>query len=182
MSLRQRLFDDSRDDDLPDGQYPDGAVQDDDREIAFTDSHGQIVRVTMATFRDQVLPARVHNAWDEPDALHAAIAWGVAEGCADMLQDASERLRDIDLDVQRSLCLHAFVLVETARASEAEHYLLRYLDDHRPSARVLLTLADAYWAQGKHPQAERTLRDTLVIDPENDGARWRLDEFFGRAA
>ena len=133
-------------------------------------------------FRTQILPSQVARAWSDVEALRAVLALGLREGCADLLADAARRLRDIDADARTAVLLEAFVLIENGSGAEAERNLLQHMGHHGDDPDLLATLADAYWIQGKSGLARRVLHDVLAVDPANDGALWRLEEYFGSAA
>jgi hypothetical protein len=186
MSLRQRLFGQSGPDEpeaTPSAAEDQAMAADPgpERAVTWRGKNGEPYEVGLERFRAELLPSAIARAWNDADALTAAITWGLKEECADLLSDAARRLRDIS-GARSSVCLEAFVLIENGRAPDAERSLRLWMDHFGPEVDILATLADACWMQGDRDGARRALDHALELHPDDEGAQWRLEEYFGRAA
>lgn len=137
------------------------------RMLDFFNADGQQVRISHEEFR-QTWADRARQFGDQPDLLYNILAIALEEG-EDILSGA-EKLTRIDPDLERAYCLHGMALFKSERLDEAEQVFKQCLNRHGPSAYASLNLAKVYAVRGDETRAIESLKQTLLLDPNQDNA------------
>ncbi len=121
------------------------------------DREGREVIVPRERWANEVLPAMVRQAWDEPEELYPVIVNSLNEGFVAEVTEAAAHLHAIDPVAARGACMWAAVLIRLERLVEAELVLTGCVDTHGENGPVLATLAQVCGAKGEAQRAQATL-------------------------
>jgi tetratricopeptide (TPR) repeat protein len=156
---------------MPDQKPPIESVP--PRQIKAYDKYGREVLIAAEQWRQEVLPGRLQQVWDDPQALYQTILVAVQDGFQKDVLDASRHLIALDPNTEGIVCLHGIVLLRNERNEEAEKLYWDYLAAHPKSAYVRTNLAKAVAERGDAAGAEALLWQALEIDPNQDnGLLW----------
>src|SRR5438445_7839253 len=129
------------------------------------DAYGRAVSLTRDEYRARVLPATIRKNWDNPPGLYSAIVQGLRDDFAPDLNEASNRLVEIDPDPERATTARGIVLMKTGDLDGAEEVLRRYHGQHDPSGVILTNLAKVAAEGGDHDRANDLLAEALQVEP-----------------
>lgn len=141
--------------------------------ITVYDKDGGALAVSIEEWRNKVLPATIQKAWDDPGRLYQLIVQSLKDGFIDEVVEASERLREIDGQSQRSAVVLGIVYLRGNRLEDAGRVLEESLEKHGDDGAVLTNLAKVQKARGEDELSEKTLWRALEVDPNlNNGLLW----------
>ena len=142
-------------------------------EITVYDKLGRAYSFDRESWRADVLPKLLAEAWDAPDELRLRVKAGLREGCADELLAAAERLVAIDDDVVAAACLYAEVQRKRGEVDAAKKALLDVRKRRPEDAEPVFGLARMARDAGDQPLEVELLDATLELDPNHEGALQR---------
>ncbi|HEY0079484.1 MAG TPA: tetratricopeptide repeat protein [Pyrinomonadaceae bacterium] len=146
-----------------------------DVRIKVYDAYGREFLITKDEWGKNILPQKLSQVWDSPDELYAVIVSALEDGLENAVVDASARLLKIDREYERSYAVRAIVLMSIGRLDEAQALLEKYVDEFGATGVILTNLAKVYDKQGDHEKAEKTLWQSIEIDPNQDsGLGWLM--------
>jgi tetratricopeptide (TPR) repeat protein len=134
------------------------------------DERGREILIDRETWRRDVLPDNLRQAWSNPDELYQLVISGLNDRFGADVLEAAERLNAIDTMPVRGACVHAIVLMDLERYEEAEKVLRLHIADHGETGVALTNLAKTFSHRGQEPEARRLLRRGLTLDPNQDNA------------
>jgi len=141
-----------------------------DDDVKMYGPDGREVKIPRQQYADQVLPSRISQAWDNPEALYATIAHAMSEGFADKIADAVQRLQAIDPNVERATVVQGIAWIQTGQSEKAEELFQSYTEKNGPAPTVLANQARIYFDRGETERAQTTLRQALTLDPNHPTA------------
>lgn len=142
-------------------------------EITVYDKLGRAYSFDRKSWRAEVLPKLLAEAWDAPDELRVRVKAGLREGCANELLAAAERLVAIDDDVVAAACLYAEVQHQRGDDDAAKKALLDVRKRRPEDAEPVFGLARMARDKRDHTLEVELLAATLELDPNHEGALQR---------
>ncbi len=107
------------------------------------------------------------------DDIYGAVVSALETNRLDCALAGSERLLEIDADQERALITHGMVLLQLNRLDEAKEFLERSIRKFGDSGAALTNLAKVLDGQGQKEAAQKMLRHSLHVDPnQNAGLVW----------
>ncbi|GEM_PF-1800336 len=141
--------------------------------IDLIDDFGRPTQISKKDWRDKVLPEIIKKDWDNPNTLYTIILNALSHGIIEEVEEAAKHLVDIDVDIERCICLYGIILMNLNKYQEAENSYLHYLEKHPKTGVVLTNLAKAQLKLDKQMLAMGTLEEGLKLDPNQDnGLNW----------
>ncbi|MBF0166901.1 MAG: hypothetical protein HQL45_04650 [Alphaproteobacteria bacterium] len=138
--------------------------------ITAYDERGREILIDRETWRRDVLPDNLAKVWNDPEALYQIILGAIRDKFAPDIQEAAERLSDIDSNPERAACIHAIALMEVQRYDEAQSRLDDFISRHGETGVVLTNLAKTFSFRGQEFLAQPLLRRALTLDPNQENA------------
>ena len=129
-----------------------------------------------------MLPVNFRNTWNNPEDLANLINVTLDDGfIADCLEPARQ-LRRIDPQPKRAANLLAFVLLKLSNFDEAEEILGDAIKRHGKDGLLLNNLAKIHSGRGDQAAVERTLWESLQLDPNLENSfGWYVANFRERS-
>lgn len=138
--------------------------------IAIFDEYGREMFVDRDTWRTDILPGSIEQAWANPDELYTIVVQALSDGFDGDVLSAAKRLAEIDSDAERGACILGITLMRTGKLDEAEDVLESYLRKRGQSGVVLTNLAKVHSERGNDEASLETLLKALEVDPNQDNA------------
>jgi tetratricopeptide (TPR) repeat protein len=137
------------------------------------DKFGREILISRRDWFESVLSGQLKEEWDKPDALAALLIQAFSDGMFTEVEEAAKHLVVIDPNRSRGATLLGILYLQTARPGEAEQVFSRCLDQYGEDGVLLTNLAKSQAALGRQEESERTLRQALELDPNQDnGLGW----------
>lgn len=141
--------------------------------IKVHDEYGRELHISKNGWLDSVLIGNLEKNRDNPNELYNLIVSALNDGFEAHIQDASERLYEIDPVKERGACIYAIVLMKNKRLDLAEKILKEAMSSIGESGVLLTNLAKVYAERNDHEMAEQILWNALEVDPNQDnGLGW----------
>ncbi|MFT5050283.1 MAG: Flp pilus assembly protein TadD [Chlamydiales bacterium] len=142
--------------------------------VQLFETDGTRIRFEPGEWREDVMPAEVAAAWDNPDRLRMLAELSAEDGLDHTALLAATRLTALRPTSGSCACLLARVLQRANDVDGAKRELENHIEASGGSARVLATLSQLYTASGAPGPARKLLRRSLALDPNDKGtlARW----------
>jgi tetratricopeptide (TPR) repeat protein len=138
--------------------------------IKLYDKKGNEMLVPKDSYRNEILPKQVEDAWNNSDSLYNVIIFALKDGFFDEINDATARLHEIDKDAERSYTVRSILLMKIGKSDIANELLSEYIKIHGKTGVIMTNLAKTYAEQGDHDTAEQLLWESLTIDPNQGNA------------
>jgi len=138
--------------------------------IQVYDEYGREMFIDKTTWRNDVLPGNLKNAWDNQDELYNVIVSALNDEFYKDILTASEHLYKIDSNTERGTCIYAIALMKNGKLQKAKKILLSTIKEHGESGVLFTNLAKVYAEKGDQALTERTLWQGLEVDPNQDNA------------
>jgi tetratricopeptide (TPR) repeat protein len=137
------------------------------------DERGREVQIKRRDWVTGVLAPGLEKAWNDPEALYAAIVQALHDDFAPQVAAAAERLLEVDGRSTRACIIAGIVRSELGDLAGAEQILQLSVDTHGPTGVVLTNLAKVLDRRGETDRAFATLRRSVKLDPNQDnGLAW----------
>lgn len=138
--------------------------------IECVDRRGNKVEMPIEKWKNEVIPAKLKNAWNNPTALYEEIITAVNDGFAEEVVDAAKHLKEIDDIKERAATTLGIVYMKCNRIIDSEKVLNDYIIENGKSAVVLTNLAKVYEAKGEDEKSLKALEDALEVNPNDTTA------------
>ena len=112
--------------------------------IECVDSRGNKMQMPISKWKEEVIPAKLKNAWTNPTALYEEIITAVNDGFAEDVVDAAIHLKEIDEIKERAATTLGIVYLKCNRIIDSEKVLNDYISENGKSAIILTNLAKVY--------------------------------------
>jgi len=150
--------------------------QEPQRLIEVRDEKGHISRVSEQEWKTVLLPKEIKKSWDNAQKLSDHIAYALQDGYAELVEDATERLLEIDILPERSYVLRAITLSKLGKYAQADALLTDYHAKFTKTGASLINHAKIAKETGDATRAEALLLEGLSVDPNiEEGIEWYSD-------
>jgi len=135
------------------------------RGIKWTDSQGNEMIISRDIWRAEVLPRALADHWNKAELLFLDVMMGIEDGFREEMLPFAKRLLTLEGESERAVTCLAYIQINTGKVEDAKAALDRYLATHPPCIRILYTLAQAHKETGELDALRKTLRQALLLDP-----------------
>lgn len=132
--------------------------------------NGEQVLFPRSEWKNNVLPATLNKAWDEPETLYGTIVMAMKDGFFEEVILAAKHLIKIDKITDRSYNVLGLIYLHTNSLTEAEQTFENGISLSGYKAVLTTNLAKVYYAKGQEQEAMQTLWNAIQLDPNQDNA------------
>ena len=144
--------------------------------IEYIDQYGKRGKMSITKWKEEVIPAKIKNAWNKPSDLYNELVEAIEGGFVEDILEAAKHLRDVDEIKERGTTILAIAYMSMRDFQSAEKVLLEFIDEYGKSGIVLTNLAKVYDNKGEKDKVLETLWEGLNIEPNQDnGVAWFLE-------
>ena len=137
---------------------------------------GEVVQVHKREFVQEILPQMLDSHWHDADTIYSLCRDGVNAGLYFALDEASERLIDIDRNPERATLIRCEILRTLERPDEAERAVSTFIRNYGETANSLTERARIYSMLGDDADAIETLWRSIELDANRSAAlEWWLE-------
>lgn len=131
---------------------------------------GNEVLIDKEEWKNKIIPNNIEKAWDNPDELYELIVGCLKDGFVSEINEASDRLLQIEKNSERSNVVRAIVLMKNGKFDEAENILNSYINLYGKTGVVVNNLAKVYAERKDNKKAEMLLWESITLDPNQENA------------